>query len=237
MPTDCIDVILNLSSNIFYVVDSQRILADSIHINGLRSKHSYIQQAGNICTFGISFFSFGLYPFVNVSLANTRDEIVGLREFSTTLAQKLELATLQRTKNTSVESIIANIEDTLCFELKVTKDYIRKSNLINNYLESENKTIQSFCAKHGVHMKTFERNVLHYTGYTPKILHSIRRFQKVGNQLVYDKQEQLSDIAYYNGFADQAHFIREFRKFSGVAPRTFQHEKLTVKENVEYTYR
>jgi len=82
----------------------------------------------------------------------------------------------------------------------------------------------------------FTRYVECYTGYTPKILRSIKRFQKTGNQLLYQKSNQLIDIAYGNGFADQAHFIREFRKFSGSSPRVFQREKITVKENTNYIY-
>ena len=235
LPTDCIDLILNLSDNLFYVVNSHRISAAQFHINGLRSKYSYIQHTGNIRIFGISFYPFGLYPFVNKSLANIHDKVVDLRELSITLSQNLASSILGRSTS---EDIIENIEKTLCFELQVTEYYVDKSRLIQNYLEAGNDTtIQSFCAKHGIHTKTFLRNILRYTGYNPKILRSIKRFQKVVNQLVYQKPGQLSDIAYDNDFTDQAHFIREFRKFSGLAPRAFQKERITVKENVEYTYR
>lgn len=235
LPTDSIDVILNLSSGIIYEDGSRRISAPPFHINGLRNKHSYIQQTGNIRIFGISFCPFGLYPFVNKSLSGISDGIVDLHELSLTLAQSLESAT---SSGIDTESIIGNIEKSLLPKLQVTEDYVNKAKLIRDYLEADsNITIQAFCAEHGVHTKTFLRNALHYTGYTPKILHSIKRFQKAGNQLIYQNPGQLSDIAYDNDFADQAHFIREFRRFSGIAPRAFQHDKNTVKENVEYLYR
>ena len=235
LPTDCIDIILNLSGNIGYEVDSHYVQATPFHINGLRSKHSYICQAGCIRVFGISFYPFGLYPFINKSLASINDKVVDLFEISMPLAQNLKFSILN---GDASETIIDNIERALCFELRVTDDYINKAMLILDFLESDiDHTIQSFCAKHEIHTKTFSRNVKYYTGYTPKILHSIKRFQKTGNQLVYQKPSQLLDIAYDNGFADQAHFIREFHKYSGVSPRAFQLEKNTIKENVEYIYR
>lgn len=235
LPTDCIDIILNLSSDMFYEVDSHRISSASFHVNGLRSRHSYIHQTGNIRIFGISFYPFGLYPFVNKSLAGIHNKIVDLYELSNPLAQDLKSVIFN---GASDENIICDIEKVLCFSLQISEGYANKAKLIQSYLESGNETtIQSFCEKHAIHSKTFLRNVLHYTGYTPKVLRSIKRFQKAGNQLVHQKPERLSHIAYDNNFSDQAHSIREFRKFSGATPRTFQQEKLTVKENTKYTYR
>ena len=235
LPTDCIDIVLNMSGNIVYQAGSYRISAAPFHINGLRSKHSYIYQTGNIRVFGISCYPFGLYPFVHKSLAGIHDEILDLFEFSKPLAKKLELAV---SNQTAAEDIIESIEKALYLELQMTDDYEKKANLIREFLEMDNDfTIQSFCLEHGISTKTFMRNVLYFTGYAPKILRSIRRFQRAGNQLVYQRPQQLSGIAYDNDFADQAHFIREFRKFSGSCPRTFQQEKITVKENIKYNYR
>nr|WP_315022415.1 helix-turn-helix domain-containing protein [uncultured Aminipila sp.] len=235
LPTDCIDIVLNMSGDIVYEADSHCIFATPFHINGLRSKHSYIHQTGNIRVFGISCYPFGLYPFINKSLAGIHDEIVDLFELSMSLARKLELAV---SNQMTTENIIENIEKALCLELQVSDDYVNKANLIHEFLETGNdSTIQSFCLEHGINTKTFMRNVLYYTGYTPKTLLSIRRFQKSGNQLIYQQSKQLSRIAYDNDFADQAHFIREFRKFSGTAPRTFEQEKITLKENTKYNYR
>lgn len=235
LPTDCIDIVLNLSGKINYEIDSHSIPATSLHVNGLRSRHSYISQEGNPCVFGISFYPFGLYPFTNKSLVSINDKIVDLYEISSLLAQNLEFSISNRA---TTSNIIDNIEKALLLELQVTEDYVNKAKLINDFLDLDSSiTIQSFCAEHGINTKTFTRNVERYTGFTPKVLHSIKRFQKTGNQLVYRKSNQLIDIAYGNGFADQAHFIREFRKFSGASPCTFQRERITVKENTKYTYR
>ena len=234
LPTDCIDIILNFSGSIVYEVNSRSISATSFHINGLRSEHSYIHQTGDIRVFGISCYPFGLYPFVNKSLSSIQDEIIDLYDISISLAKKMERVVLNKG---STDIIIENIEKALCSELQVTDEYMSMANLICDFLELDNDTtIKSFCLEHGVNTKTFTRNVRYYTGYTPKTLRAISRFQKVSNQLVTQRREPLSTIAYDNGFADQAHFIRAFRKFSGAAPRAFQKEKNTVKENINYEY-
>lgn len=235
LPTDCIDIILNLSGEMIYQTNCDKIVAPPFHINGLRSQHSYIHQKGNIRILGISFYPYGLYPFVHKSLAGINDRIVDLFELAPPLAKKLALAV---STGSTTESIIETIEKALCMELKINNSSIKKLCLIRDFLEADSDiTIKSFSLKHNIHTKTFMRNVLYYTGYTPKILCEIKRFQEAGNELVRQNQKQLASIAYDNGFADQAHFAREFKKFSGSAPRVFQQEKITIKENAEYNYR
>ena len=233
LPTDCIDVIINLSNNMIYETDSQKIIAPPFHVNGLRNKYSYIHQTGTIQIFGISFYSFGLFPFVHKSLEHIQNKIVDLHTLSIPLAHKLKLAV----SNNTADDTILIIEKMLFSELQVNNDYMSNANLINDFIETdENITIQSFCKEYGINIKTFERMVLRYTGYTPKTLKRIKRFQAASNQLIHQNPENLSDVAYDNSFADQAHLIKEFRKFSGTAPRALQQEKSTIKENTNYSY-
>lgn len=173
-------MLLNLSGNVVYEANSRCITATPFHINGLRSKHSYFRQTGNIRVFGVSFYPFGLYPFVNKSLAGIHDRVIDLQELSSTLVQNLKSAFFYET---TTESIIERIEKTLHLELRVTKDYMNKAELMHAFLESDSDTtIQSFCSEHDINIKTFQRNVLRYTGYTPKVLRSLKRFQRAGNQ-------------------------------------------------------
>lgn len=234
LPTDCIDVILNLSGDMVYETEQERMLAPSLHVNGLRRKHSYIHQTGNVQVYGISCNACGLYPFIQKSLIEIQDRIVNLWELSSPLARQLELAI---SHGGSTEETIQNIEIALCHELQFRNTYVNQARMISQYLDLDYEiTLQEFCFKHQIQPKTFTRNVLRCTGYPPHILRAVRRFQTAGNQLVFEKSEPLSGIAYGNHFADQAHFTRTFKTFSGAAPRVFLQEQITVKENTTYKY-
>ena len=233
LPTDCIDVIMNLSSGIIYETDSHKIVAPHFHINGLRDKYSFIKQSGNICIWGISFYSFGLFPFINKPMEHIQNKIVDLHSLSIPLAHNLKSAVSDNIAGDTVTMI----EKALCSELQNNSDYTYKAKFIHDYIESDdNVTVQIFCEKHGISIKTFERMVLRYTGYTPKILRRIKRFQSVSNQLINKNPKSLTDAAYDNCFADQAHLIKDFHRFSGIAPMSFLHEKATIKENTKYRY-
>lgn len=233
LPTDCIDIILNLANKIVYETEFEKIDAPPFHINGLRSKHSFVHQTDKICIWGISFSSYGLYPLINKSLKGLQNKVVDLYELSFSLAQQLKKAVA----NDSNESIVAAIEKALIDELFINQDFIENSQLISDFMAgSDNISVKSFCRDNAINIKTFERLFLHYTSYTPKVLRCIKRFQNASNQLVHQHLASLTDITYENRFTDQSHFIKEFKRFSGTSPRTFESEKITVKENVSYTY-
>ena len=233
LPTDCIDVILNLADDVVYETECNKIIAPPFHINGLRSKCSFIHQENNIRIFGITFYPHGLYPFVLKSLKEVQNKVVDLNGFSYSLTQKLKNAV----NNDTAEKIIAEIENTLIDELSIKQDFVDKAQLISDFITiNDDISVKSFCDERSINIKTFERLFLYYTGYTPKILRRIKRFQNTCNQLVHQHMASLTDITYDNNFTDQSYFIKEFTHFSGTAPRTFQTEKATVKENVKYKY-
>lgn len=233
LPTGCIDVIINLASEMIYEVASENIVAPPFHINGLRGRHSFIHQEKKVRIFGISFYPYGLYPFVHKPMVEIKNNVVDLFKFAHSMADKLSDIVVEN----STEEVIAGIESVLLSELIVDNNFVERAQIIFNFITNcDHFTIQSFCKKHSMNIKTFERMVLQYTGFTPKALHNICRFQTVGNQLAHGNADSLAGVAYDNSFTDQAHFIKEFRRFSGVAPGVFLSEKKSVKENAEYTY-
>lgn len=67
--------------------------------------------------------------------------------------------------------------------------------------------------------KQFERLFNSFVGMNPKEYIRIVRFQKALAQMQRLSEEvSLAQVAYASGYADQSHFIREFRKFCGYTP-------------------
>lgn len=62
-------------------------------------------------------------------------------------------------------------------------------------------------------------------GTAPKQYMKIMRFQRAVLELESDTSAHWSEIAVRNGFFDQAHFIHEFRNFSGFTPGEYVRKK------------
>lgn len=78
--------------------------------------------------------------------------------------------------------------------------------------------------------RTFERRFEHYVGVNAKLFARICQFRASLLQLYKKDFTKLSDLAYDNGYADQSHFIRSFREFTGLSPFEFKKQLVTVPE-------
>ncbi|NML36806.1 helix-turn-helix transcriptional regulator [Chitinophaga sp. G-6-1-13] len=70
--------------------------------------------------------------------------------------------------------------------------------------------------------RTFERRFKEQVGITPKLFSRICQYQASLHQLKSNDYSKLSDIAFENDYADQSHFIRSFKEFTGCSPYQFQ---------------
>ena len=79
--------------------------------------------------------------------------------------------------------------------------------------------------------RSFERKFKQMVGVSPKLFARICRFQEALTQLRNNNYHRLSDIAYDNGYADQSHFIRSFKEFTGLSPLDYKKQVNEVAEN------
>ncbi len=66
----------------------------------------------------------------------------------------------------------------------------------------------------------FEKRFRKLVGTTPKKFASIVRFNTILNAL--NNTKSLTEICYENNFFDQAHFIKDFKQFTGNTPENFK---------------
>ena len=79
--------------------------------------------------------------------------------------------------------------------------------------------------------RTFERRFRQWIGVSPKLFARICQFQSALNQMKNNDFSKLSDIAFENDYADQSHFIRSFKEFSGFSPFQYQKQSGDVAKN------
>jgi len=72
-----------------------------------------------------------------------------------------------------------------------------------------------------VNRRQLERKFSSAIGLSPKQLSKVIRLQTTLKALYQEKSSTLTSVAYENGYYDQAHFIKDFREFTGVSPKEF----------------
>ena len=77
--------------------------------------------------------------------------------------------------------------------------------------------------------RQLERNFKKQIGVSPKQLGKVIRLQTALKMLLDPKTERLTEIAYESEYFDQAHFIKDFKEFTGINPKDFLiHENMAL---------
>ena len=72
--------------------------------------------------------------------------------------------------------------------------------------------------------RRLERHFLSHVGIPPKLFARLVRFDRAVRHLPARGTTSWAEFAAAHGYADQAHFINEFREFAGVPPAEFERE-------------
>jgi AraC-like DNA-binding protein len=76
--------------------------------------------------------------------------------------------------------------------------------------------------------RTFERNFMAQVGLSPKQFAKIVQFQCSLQRLNKTRFDKLIEISHDSGFADQSHFIRAFKKYTGQTPSFYLKQSSSV---------
>jgi AraC-like DNA-binding protein len=170
---------------------------------------------------------FQLYPFVLKSFFNVDPKSINDNCYDLTqLGDNKVNALIQGLKT---ESILKNrinlLSDFLYARFQAKKQLIDFKIRQSLQLILDNKgqlSIGKVCEDLKLNERTFERRFVNEVGISPKKFSQIIQFKHTLEQLTVKDYTKLTDVVYTNGFADQSHFIKVFKAFTGKTPRKFQ---------------
>lgn len=167
---------------------------------------------------------FQLYPFVLNSFFNVNPKELNDSCYDLQQVQNWHECQTAVQSDDHINSKIAHIS-TFLYQIFLKQsqklDFLVKESLRLILDQRAQITIKDLCIKLHTTVRTFERRFLKEVGVSPKDFVQITRFQQSFEQLSDNDFDKLTDIVYANGFADQSHFIRVFKAFTGKTPSTF----------------
>lgn len=222
IPDGCIEMIFILGDDVKrFTTEDDFIIQPRDMVLGQITKPFYVQPSGYVNSFAVRFYPYSFSNFVSGSiqkLANKETPLALLfgEKPSMALATRIRQAahTLQR-----IEIVEAFLLDKLTD--KATVDNIVKRT-IDTILSTGGKTaITTILKDDPSKRRQLERKFVKQIGMSPKQLGKVIRLQSALKMLLNQRSESLTAIAYESDYYDQAHFIKDFKEFTGTTPGAF----------------
>ena len=190
-------------------------------ISGISNSYADVTTNGETGLICVTFHPFGACNFFNFPLLEIENQNISLDCIFGSESKEIyeQLCVAQ-----FLNERIAIIENFLLAKLSVPAK--RDSLLLKSGIELINQSKGQMSAatlseKLCITPKTLERKFSAMVGKTPKQFIKIVRFQHILNTFSIANSVILTEIAYLSGYFDQAHFIKDFKSFSGYTPKDF----------------
>lgn len=219
LPTSGLVIGFQYQGTLATIKDQQESKLTSAGITGITDRYKIFKNSANTGTVLIYFTEIGFTHFAshpahelfNLSLSlNDIFDKSKVRE----VEEKLAIATTDKQRIKIVEQfLLSQLKD-----LHTDKLIVEAVKLI--YQSHGTIRIKELNKKLLISQSPFEKRFRKVVGTTPKKFASIVRFNTVLDHLKHTKS--LTEICYENHFFDQAHFIKDFKQFTGTTPENFK---------------
>ncbi|TPN86314.1 AraC family transcriptional regulator [Aquimarina algicola] len=222
VPDGCIEMAFILGDDIKrYTIGDTFILQPRAMVLGQTIEPFYIEPTGYVNTFAVRFYPYGFSNFVTEpikNLANKETPIALL--FEEQIAKDLEQKII---KAKDVKERIEIIEIFLIDKLNDTStiDNIVRTTIDTLISTKGNTSIRTILKNDPSKRRQLERKFMKQIGISPKQLGKVIRLQTALKMLLNKDEESLTHIAYESKYYDQAHFIKDFKEFTGTNPKEF----------------
>lgn len=187
---------------------------DDLFFCGSLDKGIIRQSKPDDTVFGIRFKPTILPHLVDIKANNFINKLIPLNDISNSLFEILNF------KQVNVEKkvhILNSIFENLFQNIKINQELLFfTQEIIQN---KGDISITNALKQYNISQKQIERLFKIYIGYTPKKFSNIIRFFNIFKNLIKTDSSNLSLKANTFGYYDQAHFNKEFKRFSNYNPK------------------
>lgn len=218
VPNTSLTIAFRLKGQVSYIEGAGKMIVPPAVFSGLRKSVRLINYAPGSATFLILFKETGAAAFFRQPLYGLFEQTVSLDSyFSPSAISSVEERLAGVATN---EAKILVIEQFLCSKLLChNPDALVASAISRIYSEKGNLRIKALTDSLYISQDAFEKRFRKVTGATPKQFAGIVKMNNVIR--INIAAPSFLDIAFENGYYDQAHFNKDFKNFTGLTPTDF----------------
>lgn len=207
--------------------NGESIILPKCFLIGQLTKPYVVEPLGITGTFIVRFHPNGFLPFSTIPIKEMENTAVPLDKLFGKEGKELEENILNAKMTSERIVLIENFllkylksKQTIESVVKLTIDTILKTNGHISVIEHSKQN--------NINRRNLTRKFSVAIGLSPKQLSKTIRLQATLKKLLTEEVTSLTDLAYENEYFDQAHFIKDFKEFTGLTPKEFYGEDLKM---------
>lgn len=204
LPDGCIDLIIDINNQV-------------IVFSGFSKNTEEVPLQGDVNFIGIRFKPGVIYALFGIDARKVIDHTILFHDLET----QHNISTIFKTTNINTQIDILKHYVLLKIEKVTDTQYIHLVDTL--YHQPTNQCVKEVSNALGYQSRQLQRVFLKHYGVSPKVLLNILRLHKCLT-LLFDDTKSLQDITFDSGFYDQAHFIKEIKRYTGILPTTLLEE-------------
>ncbi len=227
IPDGTANLIIELGDEPQYIYDNDSLAPKTKYtkawISGMQLDFISISASNKgLCV--IQFHAAGAYPILHIPAYELNNRVV---DAELILGKSILDLRDKISETAGMEKKFEVIEGWLTSRLRnqTVPEEVVKYAVHQTMMSPSHATINELIVKTGYSHKHFIRLFSKYVGITPKQYQRIIRFNHVLESINNGHYVDWASLSLDCGYYDQAHFIKEFRKFSGLNPQEYLAEQ------------
>ncbi|MCU0444618.1 MAG: helix-turn-helix transcriptional regulator [Microscillaceae bacterium] len=207
--------------------NSESIVLPKCFLIGQLTQPYVVEPLGVTGSFVVRFHPNGFLPFTTIPIKEMENTAIPLDRLFGDAGTEIG-ENILNAKDTTER--IKLIEAFLLQRLtdKKTIDFVVKSTIETILAANGKFSVNEFSQKMKINRRQLTRKLSSAIGLSPKQLSKTIRIQTALKTLLVKEVSSLTDLAYENEYFDQAHFIKEFKEFTGLTPKDFYGDDLKM---------
>lgn len=210
-----------------YTDNGDSIVLPKCFVIGQLTRPLEVAPTGETGTFFVCFHPYGFLPFSSSPIKEMENTAVPLDqlfgEAGEAISQKILHA---RSTSERIQFIETFLSDRLTDAHTI--DNIVKSTVDTILTANGQLSVDTLSQQNNIHRRQLVRKFSTAIGLSPKQLSKTIRLQAMLKTLLHQKSTRLIALAYEGEYYDQAHFIKDFKAFTGLTPKEFYGDHLKM---------
>ncbi len=179
----------------------------------------YIEPTGYVNTFSVRFYPYGFAQLAKKDLnvfANKETPLAEIFDESEVTEFQNRIVNASNTKK-RIEIVEEWIRNKMPSKIEI--DALVQSTLDSMIESFGSMSIRTILSDNLSLRRRLERKFIRFIGVSPKQMGKVIRFQAALKFMLNQESENLTELAHKFQYYDQAHFIKDFKDFTGIIPK------------------